>query len=53
MKTFIFTLKEKPNGDKVWQCNAPSEAIAWDMFSLVKNLDKESLKCLFWLKIKE
>ena len=53
MKTFIFTLKEDLNEEKVWKCNAPSEAIAWDMFSLVKNLDKESLKYLFRLKIKE
>jgi len=51
MKTFIFTLKEDLKEEKVWQCDAPSEDIAWDMFSLVKNLDKKSLKYLFWFTI--
>lgn len=51
MKSFIFTLKDSE--ERVWQCNAPTEDIAWDMFSLMKNLDKKSLKYLFWLKIKE
>lgn len=53
MKTFIFTLKDSPKDpDIIWRCNAPSEEIAWDMFSLTKNLDKFSLKHLFNLEIK-
>jgi len=51
MKKYSFTTKD--DIDTIWQCTAPDADIAWSMFSLIKNLDRQSLIILYKIKIHE
>lgn len=51
MKKYFFTTKD--DIDTIWQCTAPDADIAWNMFSLIKKLDRRSLEILYKIKIYE